>query len=200
MIPYQMRNRILLSLLASLILSWSAIASPSSVSALDLKGEKAYPFSNDSAKAIVFIFLDVECPIANRYAPLISRIYDRFSKEGVAFWSVYANDLTKIEEIKKHRKDFRLTLPALRDPKHNLVKLTEASVTPEAVVYVPSGDSSSESLRVVYRGRINDQYLNFGKWRHAPTVHDLQETLEAILKGEKLAFRSTRAVGCYIAN
>ncbi len=193
------RSRSLI-LLSALFLTGIAMASQLDVSAFDLEGGKIYPLSNDSAKATVFIFLDVECPIANRYAPLISRLHDRFSKEGVSFWSVYANDLTKPEEIAKHRKDFKLTLPALFDPGHSLVKLTEASVTPEAIVYVHSGDNSSISHRMVYRGRINDQYLNFGKWRHAPTVHDLQDTLEAILRGEELAFRSTRAVGCYISN
>ena len=51
---------------------------------------------------------------------------------------------------------------------------------------------------LVYRGRIDNLYADFGKKRAKPTRRDLRETLDALLAGKRLAKRTTKAVGCYI--
>ena len=52
--------------------------------------------------------------------------------------------------------------------------------------------------RLVYRGRIDNLYADFGKKRFKPTKRDLRDTLDALLAGKRLAKRTTEAVGCYI--
>ncbi|GIT77890.1 MAG: hypothetical protein Ct9H300mP32_2720 [Verrucomicrobiota bacterium] len=64
-------------------------------------------------------------------------------------------------------------------------------VTPEAAVFDAKG-------RLIYRGRIDDLYADFGKKRARPTRHDLRDTLDALLAGKRLTKRTTKAVGCYI--
>jgi hypothetical protein len=83
---------------------------------------------------------------------------------------------------------------ALRDPQHELVRATQATVTPEAAVFVagPAGP------RMVYRGRIDDPYVDFGRTRPAPTTRDLRAVLEAVAAGSTLTPRTTPAVGCFI--
>ena len=44
-----------------------------------------------TADITVLMFVTTDCPIANRYAPEIRRIYEEFS-EGVTFWLVYISD------------------------------------------------------------------------------------------------------------
>jgi hypothetical protein len=66
-------------------------------------------------------------------------------------------------------------------------------VTPEAAVYTPDH-------RLVYRGRIDDWYVDFGKPRAAPTTHDLEDALEAVLGGRPVADARTTAVGCFIGD
>jgi hypothetical protein len=84
------------------------------------------------------------------------------------------------------------TIEALRDPRHALVRRVQASVTPEAAVVVEG--------TVRYRGRIDDRYVELGRERPAPTTHDLEDALTAVLSGRPVARPTTQAVGCFIAD
>ena len=66
-----------------------------------------------------------------------------------------------------------------------------AQVTPEAAVVLAD-------RRLVYRGRINDLWIDFGKSRTAPTKHDLADALRAVLDGKAVSEPVTKSVGCYI--
>jgi hypothetical protein len=160
----------------------------------DLSGNLVNPFSSSGLKAVVFVFISAECPISNRYAPEVRRLYETFSKRGVSFWLVYPLGDEGVRAIAKHLKDFRYPPRALRDPEHELVKLSGVRVTPEAAVYV----LAAEGPRQVYRGRIDDQYVDFGKWRRQPTTRDLEEVLEAVLSGAAAEPKTTTAIGCFI--
>jgi hypothetical protein len=96
-----------------------------------------------------------------------------------------------VEAIKKHLQDFAYPGQAVRDPEHHLVRLTHAEVTPEAVVF-------NQDREIMYRGRIDDTYVDFGQARPAPTRRDLAEALDATLEGRPVAQPETKAIGCYI--
>jgi thiol-disulfide isomerase/thioredoxin len=167
---------------------------PSSVRLVNLAGQPVDPFADVTAKVIVFLFVRADCPISNRYAPEVRRLSQKFASPSVAFDLVYVDPSEPVEEIREHMRDYGYRMPALRDNEHALVKMTGAQVTPEAAVFVP-GQSGA---RMVYRGRIDDQYVDFGKTRPAPTTHDLENVLEAIAQGGTVATQTTRAVGCFI--
>ena len=76
---------------------------------------------------------------------------------------------------------------------HTLVKMTGATVTPEAVVF-------DSRRKIAYRGRIDDLYISFGQARDAATTHELADALEAVLAGKTVAEPATKAVGCYIGD
>ena len=145
-------------------------------------------------KAIVFLFTSTDCPISNRYAPEVQRVVSEFSGKGVVFKLVYPNPADEAAAIHEHMTAFSYAgaMEALRDPAHALVKFTKAAVTPEAVI-VADG-------RVVYRGRIDDRYVDLGIERPAPTQHDLADALAAVLAGKRVPHPSTQAVGCFIAD
>ena len=145
-------------------------------------------------KAIVFVFTSTDCPISNRYAPELKRIVDTFAPQGVAFRLVYPNPAEQAAAIREHVAAFSYgdVMQPLRDPALALVKFVKATVTPEAAVVV--GD------RVVYRGRIDDRYVDLGLERPKPTVHDLADALSAVLAGRPVAHPTTQAVGCFIAD
>src|SRR5205823_905828 len=82
----------------------------------------------ESSKAVVFLFASVDCPISNRYAPVVQRLYETFAAQGVAFWLVYPNPAETPTAIREHVKAFNYPVHALRDPKHELVKLTHVVV------------------------------------------------------------------------
>jgi hypothetical protein len=159
----------------------------------DLTGRQVEPLRATDAKAIIFVFIRSDCPISNRYAPEITRLYNKFASSGVTFWLVYPDPDESVETIRQHIREYDYRLSVLRDPQHTLVKKTGVRVTPEAAVFLPAG-------RMVYRGRIDDRYVAFGRARPAPTTRDLERILEAILAGEPITTKTTTAIGCFISD
>jgi peroxiredoxin len=162
---------------------------------LDLAGNRVDPRPRSGAGPAVLVFVRTDCPISNRYAPELRRLQDRFARKGVAFWLVYPDPAETPEAIRRHQRDFGLGFRALRDPQHEMVRETQVTVTPETAVFVASADGP----RIVYRGRIDDRYVDFGRSRSAPTTRDLRAVLQALAAGSTLTPRTTPAVGCFIA-
>ncbi|MCI0338156.1 MAG: redoxin domain-containing protein [Acidobacteria bacterium] len=166
---------------------------PSQIRLLDLEGRSVEPLNAPQAKAVVLIFTRTDCPISNRYAPEVRRLAQKFAASGINFWLVYPDAEESVKEIRQHVKEYAYNFGALRDPQHRLVKLTGVSVTPEAAIFVTGG-------KMVYRGRIDDRYLAFGKMRPAPTTHDLEQVIGAILQGKSVVTRTNSAIGCFISD
>jgi len=165
---------------------------PAKIVVEDLQGHEVDPFALDKdTKGVVFLFISTDCPISNRYAPTVARLWEEFHEKGIAFRLVYPHADLTIAEIQKHVKEYAYPCPALRDPKHLLVLKSQARVTPEAAVFNAKGE-------LIYHGRIDDRYVDFGKERTEPTRHDLADTLKALLDGKPAPQRTVRAIGCYI--
>jgi hypothetical protein len=163
----------------------------SSVQVLDLAGRSMDAFANTNAKALVFVFVSVDCPVCNAYAPEIRRLAAEFAPKGVSFHLVYPNGDESANAIRRHLEDYEYRLPALRDPRHELVKIARVRTTPEAAVFVAG-------CSLVYHGRIDDRYVQLGKARPRATEQDLKAALTAVLNGRPVPRPVTRAVGCYI--
>lgn len=138
----------------------------------------------------VYVFTTTDCPISNRYAPEIQRLAAAFGSQA-RFVLVYPVPGDSDQKIREHKKKFAYALDSVRDPDQKLVKLTGATVTPE--VAVMQGD------QLLYRGRIDDRYVEFGKDRIKPTKRDLEDALGAALAGRPIAQSRTQAIGCYLA-
>jgi len=159
---------------------------------LDLDGR---PVTTQQAgvAATVLVFVETDCPISNRYAPEIRRLYDRFTDKGVSFTIVYPHPAETPATIRQHLRDYALPPRAARDASQLLVARTGVSITPEVAVFDQRG-------RIVYRGRIDDRYTSVGVERPVPSQRDLEDVLTAMTTGRSLAPRTTDAVGCYIAD
>jgi AhpC/TSA family len=161
-------------------------------SAVDLNGDHVDPFKSSAGKIVVLIFVRTDCPVANRYAPTIQRLSVQHLKRA-SFWLVYPSKVDSPEMIRKHDRDFGYKLPALRDLQRALVKQSHAQITPEAAVF-------DANRRLIYHGRIDNLYEDFGRARTAATTHELDEAIEAAVKGKRLAAEAVPAVGCYISD
>ena len=157
----------------------------------DLEGTPVDPFASQG-RAQVLIFTRSDCPIANRYAPELSRLHGQFSTEGVAFWLVYPDDRENAESIQAHLKEFGYPLTPLRDPGQVLVRKTGVTTSPEAAVFNSQG-------RLVYRGRIDDRFPSLGITR-PPSERDLERAIEAVVSGTAGELVTTTAVGCYLSD
>lgn len=142
-------------------------------------------------KAVVLVFIATDCPISNAYAPELRRIETGCTARNVAFVLVYSEpDLTR-ENARRHAKEYGYACPWVLDPTRRLARRAGATVTPEAAVFAPDG-------RLLYRGRIDDAYVGYGKRRFRATRHDLRDVLDAVSSGRPMRLRTTMAVGCFI--
>ena len=159
----------------------------------DLDGRQVDPLSFNDEKAKVFVFTQMDCPIAIRYAPLISKLQERYEPKGIEFYLVYPDSDETSEIIRSHMKEYSYNGSAFRDPDHNLVGLAGVEVTPEAAVLLPDGS-------LAYSGRIDNQWADFGKPRVEPTSHELEDAIEAVLAGRAVDVTRVKGVGCYISD
>ena len=173
-------------------ISWSCGSGFSDLNLTSLSGERMNPFA-EGDPASVFLFLRSDCPISNRYAPELRRLHESFAPRGVRFWLVYVDPQEEADSIQRHAEEYQVPGEILRDSHHDLVRLTGARVTPEAAVFDAGGS-------LVYRGRIDDRYTDFGKARAKANRRDLKLALEAMLNGESVAEPETKAIGCFISD
>jgi hypothetical protein len=156
---------------------------------LDTSGKEVSPIID--RKATVLLFIATTCPISNSYAPEISRLSKTFYGSGIRTYCVLTdNDLT-LSAASEYRTEYRLACPVLLDPHHSLVAATGAAVTPEAIVI-------DRHQRMVYRGRIDNRFVDFGVARLSATTSDLESIIERIAKGEVVRPTQTKAIGCFI--
>lgn len=182
-------------LIAEVVIGGSQISS-TQLRLPDLTGRQVTPLQINGAKATVFFFVRTDCPISNRYAPEVRRLYEKFAPDGVNFWLVYPNSDESVETINNHLREYKYNLNALRDPQHTLVKMSGVRVTPEAAVFIPVRDGH----RIVYRGRIDDRFVAFGRTRPSPTTRDLENILKAIIEGRQVTSKTIPAIGCFISD
>jgi hypothetical protein len=160
---------------------------------LDLDGNLFDLWEGNARRlATVIVFTRSDCPISNRFAPEISRVYAAYRPRGVEFFLVYVDPREQSDAIRHHMKEYGYTCVALRDPEHELVAYCQATITPEAVVF-------DKNRAITYQGRVTDLYAALGKSRTESTTHDLAEAIESTIAGQPVATPRTKAIGCPIA-
>ena len=170
----------------------STAARLAAVRVRDLAGQSITPFCATNAVAEVFFFVSVECPISNAYVPEYRRLAAEFMPRGVTFKLVYPNPDETEETIRQHLKAYDCSLDALCDPRREFVKAAGVRVTPEAAIYVHGRGQ-------VYRGRVDDRYVELGRARPEAREHDVRDVLTQILGGKSVTPKVTRAIGCVIS-
>lgn len=160
------------------------------VTAVTISGEPVRPL-DVKGKASVLVFLGVECPISNRYAPELRRLQQKFATSKIDWWMVYPGTNYSRDQIGQHRESFNLPGQALLDRPLALATAVKIRVTPEVAVFLPDG-------QLAYRGRIDDRFPKIGVERREPTQHDLEEALVAVAAGKVPSVTQTTAIGCRI--
>jgi thiol-disulfide isomerase/thioredoxin len=160
--------------------------------ALDLGGSPKDPLKEAPGKVVVLVFVRTDCPVSNRYAPLLQEMSVKYGREA-AFWLVFPDKNESPESIRSYLHEFNYKLPALRDPEHALVKRSNAKVTPEAAVFNLKRD-------LIYHGRIDNLYRDFAKARRTATTHELADAIEAASKGVAPRSAAAEGIGCFISD
>jgi hypothetical protein len=175
-----------------LALAAGGVRSAAPLTVSDIDGHVWTPLSPATGETNLIFFVSADCPVSARYAPEIDRIAANYAARGVRSWLVYADLTATIPSVRENLKAFHpdSKTPAIIDAGFLLTTAADATITPEAAIYTPSGR--------VYRGRIDDLYVSIGKSRREAIHHDVRDALDAILAGRSVATPQTDAVGCFI--
>jgi hypothetical protein len=182
----------MVSVFLALLVAFAAAAPAARpVTATDIDGKSWTLLAPAAHQFDLLFFVATDCPISNRYAPEIARICNAYSGRGVRCFMVYPDAAVDAATVTKHRLEYGFgATPAIIDRRHALVDAVGSRVTPEAALYSASGR--------VYRGRIDDLYIDISRARLQATRHDLRLALDAALSGRPVAQPDTEAIGCFI--
>src|SRR3984893_4061201 len=159
---------------------------------IDIHGSPDEVLAQGRGKVLVFIFVRTDCPISNRYAPLLQQMNKKYGQQA-AFRLVFPDKNESTDKIRRYLRDYNYQLTAIRDLDHALVKKTMAKATPEAAVFDAKG-------QLVYHGRIDNLYEHIGQSRRAASTHELADAIEAASKGANPPVATREAVGCFISD
>jgi peroxiredoxin len=141
-------------------------------------------------RAVVVVFLGVDCPLVKRYAIRLGELAREYEPKGVAFVGINANAQDGVRDVANYVRQHQIPFPILKDVGNVLADRLAATRTPEAFVL-----DGERTLR--YRGRIDDQY-GVGKQKPRPTRRDLAEALDEVLAGKPVSRSVTEPAGCFI--
>jgi len=137
-------------------------------------------------KFAVVLYIATECPVSNAYNERMEKLYESYSKKGVAVIGVNSNKAEDVKRITAHAKEHGFKFPVLKDEQNKIADLYGAQVTPESFVIDPKG-------KLLYHGRIDDN-------RKGDNIksRDLANALEDLLAGKSVATAEAKAFGCTI--
>jgi thiol-disulfide isomerase/thioredoxin len=141
-------------------------------------------------KAVVLVFVNTSCPVAERYLPTLQALEKEYRDKDVQFVAVNAAEEDTVIAMATQAVKFEVEFPFVKDFGGTCARALGATRTPEAVVL-------DAGRRIRYRGRIDDQF-RLGGVRKEPTTRDLKDALDAVLAGKKVATPETEVDGCPI--
>ncbi len=183
-------SRVYLALSLGILLAFNSLAAEATPELVDILGKRHTPLAVGEKKGAVLIFVSPFCPTSNAFMPEANRIAAAYS-DRFSFYFIEAEAGISLTDAQKHAEVMEFKAPVILDPKQQLARLTQAKMTPEAVVLNGKGET-------LYQGRINDLYLTQTKKQAEPKVHDLKDALEAITMGKPVTNAKVKAIGCSI--
>lgn len=187
-----------LAIVLSLLVAWgqsSLAAVPNSLGEIkefalqDTAGKVHNLDEWQNKKAVLLIFIGLDCPVSNGYAPEIQRLAESYSARGIACYAVHPDPDVTTELAGEHAKEYGLKFTVLLDSAQALARQAGVRYMPEAVVLSKDG-------HIVYRGRIDDRYTQEGRRREQPQAHELEDALQAVLAGKAPPVAETKPFGC----
>jgi hypothetical protein len=139
-------------------------------------------------KPFVIILSTPECPISQKYTSILRGMNNQYSS--ITFYQVFTK-WDNWESIQEFKREYPLSISALKDKTGQFVKNIKARVTPEVFFF-------NENYVLLYRGAIDNWFFNLGQHRQAATECYLEDAINAYLRAEKIKIKKTNAVGCVI--
>jgi hypothetical protein len=141
-------------------------------------------------KAYVFVFVDSNCPLVQKYLPVLGRLDHTYREKGVQFVAVNSGPNDTIAMMANQAVEYGVDFPFVKDADCKVADALGVARTPEVAVL-------DAKRTLCYRGRIDDQYRPGGQ-RKEPTRNDLALAIDTVLAGKPVEIPTTPVDGCLI--
>ncbi|TCK66868.1 AhpC/TSA family protein [Winogradskyella wandonensis] len=148
-----------------------------------------------SAKGFIVIFTCNTCPYAVAYEDRIVALDKKYAAKGYPVIAIMPNDTDvkpgdNMEAMKARAKAKGFTFPYLMDKGQKIYPQYGATKTPHVYILEKTTDGNI----VKYIGAIDDNYQD----ATAVKTKYVENAVDALLAGEEVAQKTTRAIGCSI--
>jgi peroxiredoxin len=138
------------------------------------------------------IFSCNHCPFVKAWETRIAALGNAYSKKGIGVICINSNDPKQkpedsFEQMQQRAKQRGFQFPYTVDAGSEVARAFGATRTPEVFLFDKHG-------RLVYHGAIDDNHKSAEQVKQ----HYLRDALEALLAGNEIAVKQTRALGCTI--
>ena len=99
------------------------------------RGERVDPLPRAGDPATLWVFINVDCPVANGYVPELRAIGARCGELGARMLLVHVDPAVDAAAAAAHGREYGLEASVVLDPEHRLVRHVGATVTPEAALF-----------------------------------------------------------------
>ena len=154
----------------------------------DLDGKPIALEKQTTPHLSVICFIGTECPLAKLYAGRLGKLAKQFPS--VDFIAVSSNQQDSMDDLRNFRKRYKVAIPIVKDAGNAVADQFKAERTPEVFLV-------DESLQILYRGRIDDQYQP-GIAKADPTREDLMIAITERLANNTVSVSATEVDGCLI--
>ncbi len=139
---------------------------------------------NINTNTLVFIFLNPECPICQKYQGSFSQ----FKNDSVFY--VFPGTVSKEDVIRFAAYDSIDVNHVIMDEDFKLTHHLNASTTPQAIV--------TNNGKIIYSGLLDDRFVSLGSVRAKAHTNYIRNALNSLLQNDKVAVPKTEPVGCFI--
>jgi peroxiredoxin len=141
-------------------------------------------------KGFALVFLNADCPVSRRFAPKLRELDTRYSDKGIQFVGVFCSARDTVMEMASFALDQEWRFPVVKDENQEVC-------TALGIDRVPQVALLDGQHRLVYRGRISDQYRASGTQPFARR-EDLENAIDELLNGKPISVKETPVDGCKI--
>lgn len=147
------------------------------------------------AEGFIVIFTCNTCPYAVAYEDRIEALNKKYAKKGYPVIAIMPNNTDvkpgdNMESMRARAKKKGFTFPYLMDKGQKIYPQYGATKTPHVYVL----ERTDKGPQVKYIGAIDDNYQDAS----AVTKTYVEDAVDALLDGEEVPTKETRAIGCTI--
>ncbi len=138
-------------------------------------------------EAVALFFLGTDCPVSNRYIPLVKEWNASLRDRGALVVGVYSEKGITAQATTEHTKEYEVDFPTVRDAEGSFADAMGVSRLATVIILDDKG-----VLR--YRGRFDNVFSKEGT---APTrIPEAGNAMDSILKGEPVTVPETEVSAC----